>query len=158
VALYAVPGIVAITVAVAGASLTEVIDALLGGYALAAGVLIAVFTQLAGWRAQLDGRRQKRPFSEAPARRALHAAVAHSLVGVIACVLAVPVSVFVKLELAPLSLWNSLAAGFGAYVLGLLWVIVRSAFIGYMCIIDSDGREEDEALTDPETYTETRFR
>lgn len=130
--------------------LDGIADALVGGYALVAGVLIAVFAQLAAWRTRLDDRAAFRPRSEAPARRLVDAAVAHALVGVLASAIGVGLAVLVGLEAKPVRVWNALAAGFGVYLLALIIIIVNTAYAAYQTSIDEGIRESDEELLRPE--------
>jgi hypothetical protein len=123
--------------------LSKIAESLIGGYALAAGVLIAVFTQVAAWRNRLDERADRRPESEAPARRAVDGAAAHALWAVVVSVGAVAVTAVLEIG-TPFDRWLSgLSALLGTYLLGLLLLIVSSAFVGYESNVDPAVREAD---------------
>jgi hypothetical protein len=134
---------------------------LAGGFALVAGVLIAAFAQIAGWRGRLDSRALSgRIESEAPARRAVDAAAAHSLVGVAASVTATALAVAVEaLQKPPLPLVWTLAA-VSTWVATLLLLLVHTLFQGYEINADKAVSEADDGLlTSPkEPLNEIRAR
>lgn len=123
---------------------------LIGGFALVAGVLIAVFAQFAAWRTRLDERARFRQESEAPARRAVDAAAAHALWGVVTNVLSVAVAVVLEVG-TPIDRWiGGVVAFLGVYGLGLLLVITSAAFVGYESNVEPGVREADRDLQRPE--------
>lgn len=127
---------------------SEVVDALVGGYSLVAGVLLAAFAQLASWRNELDKRARSRPKSDAPARRAVDAAVAHCLVGVVAAVFAAIAAILSKLEVSPSCLWDAAAIGLGTYLVLLIMLIVSAIFVGYESSVDDSIQRHDDLLLD----------
>ena len=121
---------------------------IISGYALIAGVLMALFVQLAVWRMRLDDRAHARATSEAPSRRALDATAAHTLLGAVAAVMAAALAVVLQ-SLGPNRLLSGLAAGAGTYLLGMFMLIAHMALIAYEGSTDPTVREQDVALLRP---------
>lgn len=145
-ALYGLPALLAVLAVATKADLSRAGESLVGGFALAGGVLIAVFSQLAAWRQRLEGRAFDRWQSEAPARRAVDAAVAHTLVGVLVAMFASTTSVLLAADRGPTGLWTWLAVYSGTMVVGFYVLIVRSVFVAYEDSLDPNIREEDDRL------------
>lgn len=144
--LYGLPVSVSVAVLSFDVDLGTAAESLAAGLALVAGVLVAVFTQFAAWRSRLDERARTRFRSEAPARRSLDAAAAHALVGVLASAISLVPVILLAADVPLGRLWNGLAALLATYVLGLLVVIVRYAFVAYETGVDDAVREADRAL------------
>jgi len=121
---------------------------IISGYALIAGVLMALFVQLAVWRMRLDDRADARPTSEAPSRRALNATAAHTLVGAVAAVMAAALAMVLQ-GLGHNRILSGLAAGAGIYLLALFLLIAHMAFVAYENSTDATVREQDAELLRP---------
>ncbi|WP_161965022.1 hypothetical protein [Ornithinimicrobium cerasi] len=151
VALYLVPFAAGVWSYVATWNLSSSVANLIGGFALIAGVLMAVFSLLAGWRRELENRASKRPSSESWARREVHAAVAHTLVGVWASVVAAIMVILLgalPAESSVEQLVNAGVAGLGVYIALLIMVIVNALHAGYEASIDLDLLERDKQERD----------
>ncbi|MGN7703646.1 hypothetical protein [Cellulosimicrobium sp. 22601] len=148
--LYVTPVATALAVFVLDVDLSRSAEALIAGFALTAGVLLAAFTQLASWRNRLDERARDRPDSEAPARRSVDAAVAHSLMGVWFSVVATVLAVVLNAGAAPARLWSALTAASGIYLALMMALIVVSVYVGYESSVDEAVRKADEELLEPE--------
>jgi len=121
---------------------------IISGYALIAGVLMALFVQLAVWRMRLDDRADARPTSEAPSRRALDATAAHTLVGAVAAVMAAALTMVLQ-SLGPNRFLSGLAAGAGTYLLAMFLLIAHMALVAYENSTDATIREQDAQLLNP---------
>ena len=121
---------------------------IISGYALIAGVLLALFVQLAVWRMRLDDRAYARPISEAPSRRALDATAAHTLVGAVAAVVAAALTTVLQ-ALGPNRILSGLAAGAGTYLFAMFLLIAHMALIAYENSTDATLREQDAELLRP---------
>ncbi|MCG2800377.1 MAG: hypothetical protein L6367_17815 [Cellulomonas sp.] len=137
-----------------GWDLTDSAGSLIGGFSLVAGILIAVFVQLASWRTRLDDRAKTHLQSEAPARRSVDAAVAHSLVGVLASLLAVVACVVVGAGVAPRPVWAAVAVSLGAFVLAVFVLIVKAVYVSYESNVDADVRHADDQLLRVPTHVQ----
>lgn len=146
VVLYGLLAVTTVSAFLLRWDLDAVGEALVGGFALVAGVLVGVFAQLASWRTRLDDRAAFRPRSEAPARRLVDAAVAHALMGVLASVAGAALAVLIGVGAPGSRIWNALAAGIGVYLLAMFIVIVNTAYAAYRSSIDDATRESDEDL------------
>ena len=120
----------------------------ISGYALIAGVLMALFVQLAVWRMRLDDRADARPTSEAPSRRALDATAAHTLVGAVAAVMATALAMILQ-SVGPNRIVSGLAAGAGTYLLAMFLLIAHMASVAYENSTDVTLREQDSQLLRP---------
>lgn len=146
VALFGFPFAVFAIALILDLSSSSLSDSLLAGYALFAGVLIAAFTQLAGWRNTLDARAKDRLISEAPARRAVSAAVAHSLYGVLVCLLALVVTTVNESLTRPPGWLEALSLSAASYVIVVVFLIVQALFVGYAAMVDRDVENADEEI------------
>jgi hypothetical protein len=147
--MYLPPTAVISIVAVYRLDLTDAASALIGGFSLIAGVLIAVFTQLAAWRDRLADRAEERWLTDAPARRAVDRAVAHVLVGVVGSVAAVVFAVMLEADVTGTTVWSAALGGAATWLLVLLLTIVRAVAIGYESTADEDVRRQDRDLLNP---------
>jgi len=144
--LYVPPVVIGVLAAVFRWDLDKVSDALLGGFALMAGVLMAVFTQLASWRDRLQDRAAQRWLSEAPARRALDAAAINALLGVLGSAGSVLFAILLRANVPGAVVWSALLAAAATWVLGLLFLIVRSTYIGFESTADGMLRQNDARI------------
>ncbi len=144
--LYVPPLAMAALTAVFEWNLRPIADALLGGFALMAGVLIAVFTQLASWRDRLQDRAEERWLSEAPARRAIDSASVHALVGVLGSAGSVLFAVLLQAKVPGLVVWGAALAAAAIWVLGLLFLIVRSIYVGFESTASNTVRRNDARI------------
>lgn len=150
IVVVGVPAALLVAALVFDWGLKAVAASLIGGFALIAGVLIAVFAQLANWRTRLDDRAQFRPNSEAPARRLVDAAVAHTLIGVLASALGAAVAVLIELGVPGTPVWSAIGASVSGYLLVVLLLIVNTSYLAYNANIDPSVRELDEDLSKPD--------
>lgn len=144
--LYTPPVAIAALTGVFEWNLRPIADALLGGFALMAGVLIAVFTQLASWRDRLQDRAEDRWLSEAPARRAIDSASVHALVGVLGSAGSVLFAVLLQAKVPGLVVWGAALAAAAVWVLGLLFLIVRSIYVGFESTASNTVRRNDARI------------
>lgn len=144
--LYVPPVAIAALTGVFGWNLRPIADALLGGFALMAGVLIAVFTQLASWRDRLQDRAEDRWLSEAPARSAIDSASVHALVGVLGSAGSVLFAVLLQAKVPGLVVWGAALAAAAVWVLGLLFLIVRSIYVGFESTASNTVRRNDARI------------
>lgn len=144
--LYVPPVAIAALTGVFEWNLRPIADALLGGFALMAGVLIAVFTQLASWRDRLQDRAEDRWLSEAPARRAIDSASVHALVGVLGSAGSVLFAVLLQAKVPGLVVWGAALAAAAVWVLGLLFLIVRSIYVGFESTASNTVRRNDARI------------
>lgn len=144
--LYGPPLVVATLTAVFQWNLRPIADALMGGFALMAGVLIAVFTQLASWRDRLQDRAEDRWLSEAPGRRAIDAASVHALIGVLGSAGSVLFAVLLQAKVPGVVVWSAFLALAATWVLGLLLLIVRSIYVGFESTANNNVRRNDARI------------
>lgn len=145
-ALYGIPLVVAVCALVTGKSAAPAAEALVGGLSLAAGVLIAVFAQLASWRGRLDARGEAHWRSEVPARRAVDSAVAHTLVGVLVAMGAATASTLLLMKVPNLGVWNVASVYLATLTVCFYVLIVRAVFVAYEDSVDPGIRAADERL------------
>jgi hypothetical protein len=121
---------------------------LIAAGALMAILMMSLFVQLAAWRSRLDDRAFTHLESEAPTRRAVDEASAHSLVGGITSILATAVVVASGI-LGPNRLVSGLTSALAVYLGLLILVIFHMAWVAYWSLTDDDIRREDDRLLKP---------
>lgn len=131
-------------------NLEPVASELLAACAIAVGVLIGVFAQLAAWRTRLDERAATRGRSEASARRAVDAAAHHALAGMLVSIIASLGAVLITAGAAGERFWAALTAAAGAYLVTTLLLMVTSLFTTYEANADPAVREADKDRLQPE--------
>jgi protein-S-isoprenylcysteine O-methyltransferase Ste14 len=118
---------------------------LIAAGALMAALMLALFVQLATWRSRLDDRAVNHLESEAPTRRAVDEAAAHSLVGGITSIVATGVVVAAGI-LGPNRLVSGLTCLLAVYLGLLILVIFHMAWVAYWSLTDDEIRREDDRL------------
>lgn len=121
---------------------------LIAAGALTAAMMMSLFVQLAAWRNRLDDRSFTHLESEAPSRRAVDEASAHSLVGGIASILATAIVVAAGI-LGHNKFVSALTCALAVYVGILLLVIFHMAWVAYWSLTAGDIRREDDRLLKP---------
>jgi hypothetical protein len=121
---------------------------LIAAGALLAALMMSLFVQLASWRSRLDDRAFTHLESEAPTRRAVDEASAHSLVGGITSIVAATVVVAAGI-LGPNRFVAGLTCVLAVYLGLLILVIFHMAWVAYWSLTDDDIRREDDRLLKP---------
>lgn len=122
---------------------------LLAAGALLAALMLAIFVQLAAWRSRLDDRAFTNLEKEAPTRRAVDEAAAHSLVGGLASIVVTAATVLAGI-VGHNRLVSGVIVGVGAYLALLLLIIFHMAWVAYWSMTDGDLRQQDRRLLEPE--------
>lgn len=131
-------------------NLDSVAGHLLAALAIATGVLIGVFAQLAAWRSRLDGRAASRGRSEAAARRAVDAAAYHTLAGILVSIAASVGAVLITGSAPGDRIWEAITVAASIYLVGVLLLIVGSLFTTYEANADPAVRAADKDRLTPE--------